>query len=128
MSYNRNMSYDEITKMTAEIVKSGNYQPGEIFQEMYNYWMYVIKVNEDKVVTIEGNPSKGLLNMSLNIYTKEELNKKLRYNNVSDRCWIDYHKNDSKITDKIFTDYIRLVNESGNVEKIRDLNINLILC
>jgi len=126
------MNYDEITEITAGIVRTGNYQPGDIFQEMYHYWMYVVKVNEDKVVMIEGNPgegyTKGLLNMNLTVYTKEELNKKLRYNNVSDRCWIDYQKNDKKLTDKIFTDYVRLVNESGNVEKIRDMNINLVLC
>jgi hypothetical protein len=125
------MSYDEITEITAGIVRTGNYQPGDVFQEMYHYWMYVVRVNEDKVVMLEGNPGefpKGLINMNLNTYTKEELNKKLRYNNVSDRCWIDYQKNDKKLTDRMLVDYVRLVNESGNVEKIRDMNINLILC
>jgi hypothetical protein len=93
--------------------------------------MYVVRVNEDKVVMLEGNPGefpKGLINMNLNTYTKEELNKKLRYNNVSDRCWIDYQKNDKKLTDRMLVDYVRITNESGNVEKIRDMNINLILC
>lgn len=123
------MNYDEITEITAGIVRTGNYQPGDVFQEMYHYWMYVVRVNEDKVVFLEGNQfPKGLINMNLNTYTKEELNKKLRYNNVSDRCWIDYQKNDKKLTDRMLVDYIRLVNESGNVEKIRDMNINLILC
>ena len=123
------MNYDEITEITAGIVRTGSYQPGDVFQEMYHYWMYVVRVNEDKVVFLEGNQfPKGLINMNLNTYTKEELNKKLRYNNVSDRCWIDYQKNDKKLTDRMLVDYIRLVNESGNVEKIRDMNINLILC
>jgi len=125
------MNYDEITEITAGIVRTGNYQPGDVFQEMYHYWMYVVKVNEDKVIMLEGNPGefpKGLINMNLNTYTKEELNKKLRYNNVSDKCWIDYQKNDKKLTDRMLVDYVRLVNESGNVEKIRDMNINLILC
>ena len=123
------MNYDEITEITAGIVRTGNYQPGDVFQEMYHYWMYVVRVNEDKVVFLEGNQfPKGLINMNLNTYTKEELNKKLRYNNVSDRCWIDYQKNDKKLTDRMLVDYIRLVNESGNVEKIRDMNIILILC
>lgn len=125
------MNYDEITEITAGIVRTGSYQPGDVFQEMYHYWMYVVRVNEDKVVFLEGNPGefpKGLINMNLNTYTKEELNKKLRYNNVSDRCWIDYQKNDKKLTDRMLVDYVRLVNESGNVEKIRDMNINLILC
>ena len=125
------MSYDEITEITAGIVRTGNYQPGDVFQEMHHYWMYVVRVNEDKVVMLEGNPGefpKGLINMNLNTYTKEELNRKLRYNNVSDRCWIDYQKNDKKLTDRMLVDYVRLINESGNVEKIRDMNINLILC
>jgi hypothetical protein len=125
------MNYDEITEITAGIVRTGSYQPGDVFQEMYHYWMYVVKVNEDKVVMLEGNPGefpKGLINMNLNTYTKEELNRKLRYNNVSDRCWIDYQKNDKKLTDRMLVDYVRLINESGNVEKIRDMNINLILC
>jgi hypothetical protein len=125
------MNYDEITEITAGIVRTGSYQPGDVFQEMYHYWMYVVKVNEDKVVMLEGNPGefpKGLLKMNLNVYTKEELNRKLRYNNVSDKCWIDYQKNDKKLTDRMLVDYVRLVNESGNVEKIRDMNINLILC
>lgn len=125
------MNYDEITEITAGIVRTGSYQPGDVFQEMYHYWMYVVRVNEDKVVFLEGNPGefpKGLINMNLNTYTKEELNKKLRYNNVSDKCWIDYQKNDKKLTDRMLVDYVRLTNESGNVEKIRDMNINLILC
>jgi hypothetical protein len=125
------MSYDEITEITTGIVRTGSYQPGDVFQEMYHYWMYVVRVNEDKVVMLEGNPGefpKGLINMNLNTYTKEELNKKLRYNNVSDRCWIDYQKNDKKLTDRMLVDYVRITNESGNVEKIRDMNINLILC
>jgi hypothetical protein len=125
------MNYDEITEITAGIVRTGNYQPGDVFQEMYHYWMYVVRVNEDKVVMLEGNPGefpKGLINMNLNTYTKEELNKKLRYNNVSDRCWIDYQKNDKKLTDRMLVDYVKITNESGNVEKIRDMNINLILC
>ena len=125
------MSYDEITEITTGIVRAGSYQPGDVFQEMYHYWMYVVRVNEDKVVMLEGNPGefpKGLINMNLNTYTKEELNKKLRYNNVSDRCWIDYQKNDKKLTDRMLVDYVRITNESGNVEKIRDMNINLILC
>ena len=120
------MNYDEITEITAGIVRTGSYQPGDVFQEMYHYWMYVVKINKDKVVMLEGNP--GLLNMNLNVYTKEELNRKLRYNNVSDKCWIDYQKNDKKLTDRMLVDYVRLVNESVNVEKIRDMNINLILC
>jgi hypothetical protein len=125
------MNYDEITEITAGIVRTGSYQPGDVFQEMYHYWMYVVKVNEDKVVMLEGNPAefpKGFINMNLNTYTKEELNKKLRYNNVSDRCWIDYQKNDKKLTDRMLVDYVKITNESGNVEKIRDMNINLILC
>jgi len=125
------MNYDEITEITAGIVRTGSYQPGDVFQEMYHYWMYVVKVNEDKVVMLEGNPGefpKGLINMNLNTYTKEELNRKLRYNNVSDKCWIDYQKNDKKLTDRMLVDYVRITNESGNVEKIRDMNINLILC
>ena len=125
------MNYDEITEITAGIVRTGNYQPGDVFQEMYHYWMYVVRVNDDKVVFLEGNPAefpKGLINMNLTIYTKEELNKKLRYNNVSDRCWIDYQKNDKKLTDRMLVDYVKITNESGNVEKIRDMNINLILC
>lgn len=125
------MNYDEITEITAGIVRTGSYQPGDVFQEMYHYWMYVVKVNEDKVVMLEGSPGefpKGLINMNLNVYTKEELNKKLRYNNVSDKCWIDYQKNDKKLTDRMLVDYVRIINESGNVEKIRDMNINLILC
>ena len=125
------MNYDEITEITAGIVRTGNYQPGDVFQEMYHYWMYVVRVNEDKVVILEGNPGefpKGLINMNLNTYTKEELNKKLRYNNVSDRCWIDYQKNDKKLTDKMLVDYVKITNKSGSVEKIRDMNINLILC
>ena len=72
------MNYDEITEITAGIVRTGSYQPGDVFQEMYHYWMYVVKVNEDKVVMLEGNPGefpKGLLNMNLNVYTKEELNR-----------------------------------------------------
>lgn len=124
------MNYDEITEITAGIVRTGNYQPGDVFQEMYHYWMYVVKVNEDKVAFLEGSPGefpKGLINMNLNVYTKEELNKKFRYNNVSDKCWIDYSKNDKKLTDRMLVDYVRLVNESGNVEKIRDMNINLII-
>jgi hypothetical protein len=125
------MNYDEITEITAGIVRTGSYQPGDVFQEMYHYWMYVVKVNEDKVVMLEGNPGefpKGLINMNLNTYTKEELNRKLRYNNVSDKCWIDYQKNDKKLTDRMLVDYVKITNESGNVEKIRDMNINLILC
>jgi hypothetical protein len=125
------MNYDEITEITEGIVRTGSYQPGDVFQEMYHYWMYVVKVNEDKVVMLEGNPGefpKGLINMNLNTYTKEELNRKLRYNNVSDKCWIDYQKNDKKLTDRMLVDYVRITNESGNVEKIRDMNINLILC
>jgi hypothetical protein len=120
------MNYDEITKITADIVRTGNYQPGDVFQEMYHYWMYVLGVNGDKVLMLEG--TRDLINMKLNTYNKEELNKKLRYNNLSDKCWIDYQKNDKKLTDRILLDYFRLINESGNIEKIRDMNINLILC
>lgn len=40
------MNYDEITEITAGIVRTGNYQPGDVFQEMYHYWMYVVKINK----------------------------------------------------------------------------------
>jgi hypothetical protein len=52
------MNYDEITEITAGIVRTGSYQPGDVFQEMYHYWMYVVKVNEDKVVMLEGSPGE----------------------------------------------------------------------
>jgi len=86
-------------------------------------------VDGDKVTTIEGTPSSrnSLLGFNLNVYTKEELSNKLRYNSSTDRCWIDYLNNDVTNTLNLFTKYKKQVNESGDVGKIRDMNINLTL-
>jgi hypothetical protein len=123
------MTYEEITDKTTEIVNSGNYKVGDTFQEMYHFWLYIVNVDGDKVTTIEGTPSSrnSLLGFNLNVYTKEELSNKLRYNSSTDRCWIDYLNNDVTNTLNLFTKYKKQVNESGDVGKIRDMNINLTL-
>ena len=125
------MNYDEITKITTNIIRTGSYKEGDTFQEMYHFWMYVVKVKEDKIVTIEGLPGQGKQKfdkMDLSVYTKEELNRKLRYNNVSDKCWIDFHENNVENCKNLLEKFVEYINESGNIEKIRNTRINLLLC
>lgn len=124
------MTYEEITDKTTEIVNSGNYKFGDTFQEMYHFWLYIVNVDGNNVTTLEGTPTnskKSLLGFSLNVYTKEELSNKLRYNSSTDRCWIDYLNNDVTNTLNLFLEYKKQVNESGDVGKIRDMNVNLLL-
>jgi hypothetical protein len=118
------MTYEEITKKTNDIVVNGKYQEGDIFHEMYHSWIYILKVSMDKVTTFESRSK--LSDFVINTYTKKDLSSRFRYSTRSG-CWLDYHKNDINHMNDILDKYKKSVIISGDVEKIRDMNLNLIL-
>lgn len=119
------MNYKEITDNTNDIVKNHKYQIGDIFQEMYHFWLYIVSVNDNNITTFE-SAGKDLSDFTLNVYTKEELSKRLKYTSI-DGCWVDYHKNDIKHMNNILSKYKKIITQSGDIAKIRDMNINLTL-
>jgi hypothetical protein len=118
------MTYEEITDKTNDIVINGKYQEGDIFHERYNSWIYILKVSKDKVTTFESRSK--LSDFVINTYTKKDLSSRFRYT-TRPGCWLDYHKNDISHTNDILDKYKKAVITSGDVEKIRDMNLILIL-
>lgn len=116
---------EEINYKTNDIVKNHKYQVGDIFQEMCHFWLYIVNINDDKVTTFESY-GRDLSEFLLKIQTKEELSKRLKYTSI-DGCWVDYHKNDIVHMNKLLDKYKEIIIQSGNISKIRDMNLNLIL-
>jgi hypothetical protein len=119
------MNYKEITDNTNDIVKNHNYQVGDIFQEMYHFWLYIVSTNGKEVTTFESN-GRDLSDFLLKIQTKEELSKRLKYTSI-DGCWVDYHKNDIVHMNGLLDKYKEIIIQSGDIAKIRDMNLNLTL-
>lgn len=119
------MTTKEINDKTNDIVNYYKYQVGDIFQEMYHFWLYIVTVNGNEVTTFESH-GRNLSDFTLKIQTKEELSNRLKYSKI-DGCWLDYHKNDVDAMNDLLSKYKKIINESGNIAKIRDMNINLTL-
>lgn len=119
------MNFEEIKDKTNDIVKNHKYQVGDTFHEMYHFWLYIVSTNDKEVTTFESY-GRDLSEFLLKIQTKEELSKRLKYTSI-DGCWVDYHKNDIVHMNKLLDKYKEVITQSGDVAKIRDMNLNLTL-
>ena len=83
------MTSEEIRTETERIVYSMDYKPGIIFQELNKYWIGILKISDDGIITIlEGN---NITNLDYFKYTKEELTERLKYETFYG-CWVNYHR------------------------------------
>lgn len=88
-------------KETQEYFEKEEYKVGDKFNEMLSFWIWIIKVEEDKILTIEGQPFDRL---ELKEYTKEDFKKKCSYSTptMDDKYWVYYSGNSLRgVTDII---------------------------
>lgn len=79
-------TYKEIAHRTQEALLDP--QVGDRFHEMYSFWVYVVSVVDNRVITMEANPPCEFPNDG-KVWsgTKEEFKKRFYYDSI-DEPWI----------------------------------------
>ncbi len=84
------MNYKEIKEKTKFKFESGLFNPGDIFSEMFSYWIVVISNNNGLIKTLEGTEKELTL---VEYKTPEEFHNKCKYKFGSGGYWIDFMSN-----------------------------------
>ena len=87
--------------ITQEYFSKGDYKVGDYFSEMYNYFVFIAKIDGDSIYYIDGTTDK----LSLNCLDREMFKSKFEYSTIKDNYWISYHGNDVDRLGRIITMY-----------------------
>lgn len=72
-------------------------QPGDLYSELYSFWLYVIAVAADTVVTMEGSPPVTFPDEGrVRIQTKAEFKKRLSYESIPG-YWVMIHSRGNNV-------------------------------
>lgn len=118
------MNYQQIQDLTNNKVLNCQFEIGDIFHEMYSFFVYIIGVGDTMVTTLEGHPSDPS-SMKIKQSTKEELKSRLMYS-TKDSCWVLWSEKNVIKVKEIFHYYKKEVLD-GKIDDKRDLMIDLVL-
>lgn len=81
------MTSDDIRKETERIIYTSDYKPGMIFHEFNKYWIGILKISDDGIITVlEG---EDLSNLSYFKYNRAEIKERLTYE-LFYGSWVSY--------------------------------------
>lgn len=127
-------------KLTQDYFNKGIYKVGDRFTEMMSFWIYIVSINNDLVVTIEGTinsltdlrsfsgplsiPTSSLV---LKEYTSDEFKKYCKYSSIStldpydDKYWVYFLGNNINTTKNLLKFYKN--RGIGNTQLSRQIKI-----
>lgn len=116
------MNYTEIKDKTSQKFNLLDFQPGDIFSEMFSYWEVIIQVKDDNVIIVSGHPSNG--DLKLKTLTKEEFKYHCQYKHT-DGYWIDFMGNNTRKAGDYIEAYIEQMKLT--TDETRDFKLELVL-
>lgn len=88
---------------TVEYFNNGLVEYGDFFSEMMTYFIIVVKVNVDIIITLEGNIDK-IEHLELKEYSLSKFRNAFKYKTM-DRYCINYLETRKDVADKILKKY-----------------------
>lgn len=113
------MTIEDIRTETERIVYNMDYKPGLIFNEFNKYWIGILKISNDGIITVlEG---ENILNLDYFKYTKEELTERLKYE-MCYGCWVDYHETNLNVVKLWLVNKIRTTHNRDKIKSNKLIN------
>ena len=99
-----------------------NIKPGDRLSEMLSFWVTIIKLKGDKIITLEGTS-----NLELKEYDSfESFRKRFEYSHLEGKYWVDFMGNQPSLISRVIEIY-KNNNFQDKVSGNRQINIDSIL-
>jgi hypothetical protein len=89
--------FDQPEQRAAEKAAAVGPQPGDLWHEMYSWWLLVLAADGTRVVTLEGAGAGMNIDRQSKTFTKEEFEKYLSYQSSVPGYWMMLHSRGNSV-------------------------------